>query len=144
MTLPGILPPDAGRAERAARDYAIAALSYQLGSAKTAVTVARDALAEASPWTSTLAEAADAMRPCVTESVPWRTLRARVALYLRWCRRVERGRPWSWVTKRGDTLWAWAPSADGFVRWAVPLWTLAPAHDPAMGPAERRNRRPKA
>ena len=142
--LPGILPPDAGRAERAARDYAIAVLSRRVDGYLNAIASldwAHAAMRRVRGWADD-----DGATPATRAIAPARILRARVALYLRWCRRVERGDCWSSI-RDGEHPWPTEGlSADDLVwgiRWAVPLWTLAPAHDPAMGPRERRNRRPK-
>lgn len=155
MTLPGILPPDAGRLERAARRYVIAVLSrhcvLRLPAHKDGF--AQDRMREA--W-DVLSGCSGALYMAYSASVepetpPWRLLRARVALYLRWCERVERGDVWGWWDGwgryTGGVPVPWHSRnellAHG-VRWAVPLWTLAPAHDPAVSPAMRRATRRKA
>ena len=157
--LPGILPPDAGRLERAARRYAIAVLSRRMAGgwyldALASIDWAAATMRRVSGWVaddgSTPITSASHARPSL------RLLRARVALYLRWCERVERMRDMdedAFERYRYSIGWAWwgsssfmAPPMCGprqgiMVRWAVPLWTLAPAHDPAVGPAERRKRK---
>lgn len=92
--LPGILPPDAGRLERAARRYAIAQLSSHMLRPLTAIRLAREVLL-GSPF---LADAEPAMSVPVWEA---RLLRARVALYLRWAERVERWREREHVSEWG-------------------------------------------
>lgn len=150
MTLPGILPPDAGRLERAARRYAIACLAGTNG------LCALDALEEAcsidglAGWDVL----ADILREAPTMEDPHtecRLLRARVALYLRWCERVERGDVWGWwdgwARYTGGVPVPWHSRNELLahdVRWAVPLWTLAPAHDPAIRLAMRREMRRKS
>lgn len=148
--LPGILPPDAGRLERAARRYAIAVLSrhcvLRLPAHKDGF--AQDRMREA--W-DVLSGCDGALYMAYSASVepetpPWRLLRARVALYLRWCERVERGALYTAKDSSGLLCWTWHIThrqAERGWRWAVPLWTLAPAHDPAVRPAERRRRKPK-
>lgn len=148
-TLPGILPPDAGRLERAARRYAIAVLSRRMAGgwyldALASIDWAAATMRRVSGWVaddgSTPITSASHARPSL------RLLRARVALYLRWCERVERsGCLWR---ANSDGWYACAFTdrldpedvANGW-RWAVPLWTLAPAHDPAVAALDRRGKR---
>ena len=149
MTLHGILPPDAGRLERAARRYAIAALSMHISgwrslhNAVAAIDAAEAAMRLVGGWEG----------PGHVSLHNARILRARVALYLRWCERVERMRSgdcdarWAYVDDSGEDDWADTADAldaddvDAGLRWAVPLWTLAPAHDPAVTARDRRGKR---
>lgn len=152
--LPGMLPPDAGRFERAARRYAIAALSRHMandwsraGDTLARIRTASEAMRRVSGWIDK-----EGYTPLSGWAYwPPRLIRARVALYLRWCERVERmrdgddeahwgavhrdryGYPWPTVYLNENDM------VRGF-RWAVPLWTLAPAHDPAVTPKMRRRR----
>lgn len=116
MTLPGILQPDAGRLVRAARRYAIAVLSrhcvLRLPAHKDGF--AQDRMREA--W-DVLSGCSGALYMAYSASVepetpPWRLLRVRVALYLRWCERVERMRSgdcdarWAYVDDSREDDWA--------------------------------------
>lgn len=137
--LPGMLPADAGRLERAARRYAIAAYSSGDGTWKHA-----DALCCDDGPLLLVALAIDKAR---ADHVEPRLLRARVALYLRWCERVERGETWGWwdgwANAEGGVPVPWHTTDSVYrvykgARWSEPLWTQAPAHDPSVTAADRR------
>lgn len=151
--LPGILPPDAGRLERAARRYAIALLSDMHARPSSTVRESAQTLYEVeerqydSP-PGPMEAVSRAIQESIEDAESWMHLRARVALYLRWCERVEgsRARPAGWMAPdsggwivRDYTI---APDKNGdpclFPVWAQPLWTQAPAHDPTVTAADRR------